>query len=315
MSPHLSVLLHEVLAAAAPRPDDLVIDGTFGAGGYSRAFLEAGCEVIGLDRDPTVQPHADRLAADYPERFRLIRRQFSEMAEALAEVGPASCDVVVLDIGVSSMQIDQAERGFSFMKDGPLDMRMSDEGPTAADLVNTLDHGPLAHLIKEYGEEREAGRIASAILRRRAEQPFARTLDLAEVVERALGGRRGAPIHPATRTFQALRIAVNDELGELAAGLEAAEQVLKPGGRLVVVTFHSLEDRMVKRFLNARSGKGGGGSRHLPPQAAGPRPSFELIGKGLVEAGAEEAAVNPRARSAKLRAARRTDAPAWRAAA
>jgi len=315
LSPHLSVMLNEVIAAAAPGPGELVIDGTFGAGGYSRAFLEAGCEVIGLDRDPTVQVHADRLGAEFPGAFRLIRRRFSEMAAALAEVGPASCDVVVLDIGVSSMQLDQAERGFSFQKDGPLDMRMSDDGPTAADLVNTLDHGPLAHLIKEYGEERESGRIASAILRRRAEQPFSRTLDLAEVVEKAVGGRRGAPIHPATRTFQALRIAVNDELGELTAGLEAAEQVLKPGGRLVVVVFHSLEDRLVKRFLNARAGKGGGGSRHLPPQAAGPRPSFELIGKGLVEATQAEARVNPRARSAKLRAAVRTDAPVWRAAA
>lgn len=315
MSPHLSVMLNEVLAAADPKPGDLVIDGTFGAGGYTRAFLQAGCEVIGLDRDPTVQPHADRLSAEYPDTFRLIRRRFSEMAEALAEVGPASCDVVVLDIGVSSMQLDQAERGFSFMKDGPLDMRMSDEGQTAADLVNTLDHGPLAHLIKEYGEERESGRIASAILRRRAEQPFSRTLDLAEVIEKALGGRRGAPIHPATRTFQALRIAVNDELGELGEGLAAAEQVLKPGGRLVVVTFHSLEDRMVKRFLNERAGKGGGGSRHLPPQAVVAKPSFTLIGKGLVEASAEEARENPRARSAKLRAAIRTDAPVWRAAA
>jgi len=308
-------MLNEVLAAADPKPGDLVIDGTFGAGGYTRAFLQAGCEVIGLDRDPTVQPHADRLTAEYPDTFRLIRRRFSEMAEALAEVGPASCDVVVLDIGVSSMQLDQAERGFSFMRDGPLDMRMSDEGPTAADLVNTLDHGPLAHLIKEYGEERESGRIASAILRRRADQPFSRTLDLAEVIERALGGRRGAPIHPATRTFQALRIAVNDELGELTEGLAAAEQVLKPGGRLVVVTFHSLEDRIVKRFLNERAGKGGGGSRHLPPQAAGPRPSFALIGKGLVEATEAEAKDNPRARSAKLRAAVRTEAPIWRAAA
>lgn len=315
MSSHLSVMLNEVLAAADPKPGDLVIDGTFGAGGYTRAFLQAGCEVIGLDRDPTVQPHADRLSAEYPQTFRLIRRRFSEMADALAEVGPASCDIVVLDIGVSSMQLDQAERGFSFMKDGPLDMRMSDEGQTAADLVNTLDHGPLAHLIKEYGEERESGRIASAILRRRADQPFSRTLDLAEVIERALGGRRGAPIHPATRTFQALRIAVNDELGELNEGLKAAEQVLKPGGRLVVVTFHSLEDRIVKRFLNERAGKGGGGSRHLPPQAMGPKPSFALIGKGLVEATEAEARENPRARSAKLRAAVRTEAPIWRAAA
>ena len=312
MSPHLSVLLNEVVEAVAPGPGRLIVDGTFGAGGYSRAFLERGADVIGFDRDPTVQPHAERLAADFGDRFRLVERRFSEMED---ELGEQACDGVALDIGVSSMQLDQAERGFSFQKDGPLDMRMGADGPTAADLVNTMDHGPLAKLLRDYGEERESGRIATAILRRRAVEPFSRTLDLAAVIEKALGGRRGAPVHPATRSFQALRIAVNDELGELEAGLRAAERILRPGGRLAVVTFHSLEDRLVKRFLAERAGKTGSGSRHLPPQAQGPAPTFELIGKGAVEATPEETSVNPRSRSARLRAARRTEAPAWRQAA
>ena len=312
MSPHLSVLLNEVVEAVAPGPGRLIFDGTFGAGGYSRAFLERGADVIGFDRDPTVQPHAERLAADFGDRFRLVERRFSEMED---ELGEQACDGVALDIGVSSMQLDQAERGFSFQKDGPLDMRMGADGPTAADLVNTMDHGPLAKLLRDYGEERESGRIATAILRRRAVEPFSRTLDLAAVIEKALGGRRGAPVHPATRSFQALRIAVNDELGELEAGLRAAERILRPGGRLAVVTFHSLEDRLVKRFLAERAGKTGSGSRHLPPQAQGPAPTFELIGKGAIEATPEETSVNPRSRSARLRAARRTEAPAWRQAA
>ena len=312
MSPHLSVLLNEVVEAVAPGPGRLIVDGTFGAGGYSRAFLERGADVIGFDRDPTVQPHAERLAADFGDRFRLVERRFSEMED---ELGEQACDGVALDIGVSSMQLDQAERGFSFQKDGPLDMRMGADGPTAADLVNTMDHGPLAKLLRDYGEERESGRIATAILRRRAVEPFSRTLDLTAVIEKALGGRRGAPVHPATRSFQALRIAVNDELGELEAGLRAAERILRPGGRLAVVTFHSLEDRLVKRFLAERAGKTGSGSRHLPPQAQGPAPTFELIGKGAIEATPEETSVNPRSRSARLRAARRTEAPAWRQAA
>ena len=298
--------------SGAPGPGRLIVDGTFGAGGYSRAFLERGADVIGFDRDPTVQPHAERLAADFGDRFRLVERRFSEMED---ELGEQACDGVALDIGVSSMQLDQAERGFSFQKDGPLDMRMGADGPTAADLVNTMDHGPLAKLLRDYGEERESGRIATAILRRRAVEPFSRTLDLAAVIEKALGGRRGAPVHPATRSFQALRIAVNDELGELEAGLRAAERILRPGGRLAVVTFHSLEDRLVKRFLAERAGKTGSGSRHLPPQAQGPAPTFELIGKGAIEATPEETSVNPRSRSARLRAARRTEAPAWRQAA
>lgn len=310
-SPHAPVLLAEVIEALAPKAGDVVIDATFGAGGYTRAILERGADVVALDRDPTVQPFADAVARDFPDRFQLIRTPFSGLAEAFEESGKAKLDGAVFDIGVSSMQLDQAERGFSFMRDGPLDMRMSDEGATAADIVNTWDHGPLAHIFKLYGDERQSGRVATAILRRRVEQPFTRTLDLAEVVEKALGGRRGAAIHPATRVFQALRIAVNDELGELERGLEAAEATLAPGGRLVVVTFHSLEDRMVKAFLTERTGNAPGGSRHAPVAVETRKPSFDLLFKGAREAGEAELAANPRARSAKIRAAVRTDAPAW----
>ena len=310
-APHAPVLLAEVIEALAPGAGDVIIDATFGAGGYTRAILATGATVIALDRDPTVQPHADAVANDYPGQFQLIRTPFSGLAEAFADSGAAKLDGVVFDIGVSSMQLDQAERGFSFMRDGPLAMRMGDEGETAADIVNGWDHGPMAHIFKLYGDERQSGRVATAILRRRVERPFERTLDLAEVVERALGGRRGAPIHPATRVFQALRIAVNDELGELRAGLEAAEATLSPGGRLVVVTFHSLEDRIVKAFLTERTGNAPGGSRHAPVAIETRKPSFTLPFKGAREAGEAERADNPRARSAKLRAAVRTDAAPW----
>ncbi len=312
---HAPVLLAEVLEALAPGPGDLVIDATFGAGGYTRAILATGARVIALDRDPTVQPHADMVANDHPTAFQLVRTPFSGLSAAFENSGQSGLDGVVFDIGVSSMQLDEAERGFSFMRDGPLDMRMSNEGESAADIVNGWDHGPLAHILKQYGDERQSGRIATAILRRRVTQPFARTLDLADVVEKALGGRRGAPTHPATRTFQALRIAVNDELGELTAGLEAAERSLSPGGRLAVVTFHSLEDRIVKAFLTERSGNAPGGSRHAPVAIETRKPSFILQFKGAREAGDAELAANPRARSAKLRAAIRTEAPAWKAAA
>jgi len=313
--PHAPVLIAEVIQALSPGPGDVVIDATFGAGGYSRAILATGAEVIALDRDPSVQPHAQAVDADYPGRLTLVEAAFSGLSEAFADSGRTRLDGAVFDIGVSSMQLDQAERGFSFMRDGPLDMRMSSQGQSAADIVNTYDHGPLAHILKLYGEERQSGRIATAILRRRVVQPFSRTLDLAEVVERALGGRRGAPTHPATRTFQALRIAVNDELGELTAGLEAAERTLSPGGRLAVVTFHSLEDRIVKAFLTERSGNAPGGSRHAPVAIETRQPSFTLQFKGAREAGETELAANPRARSARLRAAVRTSAPVWKAAA
>ena len=309
-APHLSVLLDEVTRVLRPGPGELIIDGTFGAGGYARAFLDSGAQVVAFDRDPTARRFAAPLEAT--GRFRLIEARFSEMGD---HFGPSSVDGVALDIGVSSMQLAEADRGFSFMRDGPLDMRMSDQGPTAADLVNTLEKDELARIIWLYGEERESRRIASFIIRRRATQPFERTLDLAEVVEKALGGRRGAKTHPATKVFQALRIAVNEELAELEAALVAAEKILKTGGRLAVVTFHSLEDRIVKAFFTARSGNLPGGSRHAPPVAGGPAPTFELPFKGAIESGDAEIAANPRARSAKLRAGVRTDAPAWRDAA
>jgi 16S rRNA (cytosine1402-N4)-methyltransferase len=306
---HVPVLLNEVLAAVAPKPGELVVDGTFGAGGYSRAFVEAGANVIAFDRDPTAAGFA---AALIPTgRFRLIQDRFSTMEDYIE--GP--CDGVVFDLGVSSMQVDEAERGFSFMRDGPLDMRMARSGTSAADLVNEADQTELARIFYVYGEERQSRRIAAALVRRRAEQPFTRTLDLAETVERALGGRKGAKVHPATRAFQALRIAVNAELSELEAGLDAAERLLREGGRLAVVTFHSLEDRIVKAFFTERAGRTPSGSRHLPPSQLGPKPSFNLLFNGAHAPSEAEVAANPRARSAKLRAGVRTDAPAWRAAA
>jgi 16S rRNA (cytosine1402-N4)-methyltransferase len=314
-TPHVSVLLDEVIEVLSPAAGEVIVDGTFGAGGYSRAILERGARVVAFDRDPRVRPFARALVTDFADRFELLERPFSEMEEGLAGLGVERVDGVTLDIGVSSMQLDQAERGFSFMKEGPLDMRMAAHGPTAADLVNTAEQAELARIFWVYGEERSSRHIARALVRRRAEQPFTTTTDLADAVEQAVGGRRGAPVHPATRVFQALRIAVNDELGELEAALTAAERVLAPGGRLAVVTFHSLEDRIVKSFLTERAGKTPAGSRHLPPAARGPAPTFELLFKGAREPSEAEVGANPRARSAKLRAARRTDAPAWRAAA
>ena len=308
-APHQSVLLAEVVQALEPASGKILVDGTFGAGGYSRALLEAGAEVIAFDRDPTAARFAAPLAG--AGRFRLIQDRFSTMADYVE----TPCDGVALDLGVSSMQIDEAERGFSFLRDGPLDMRMSLAGPSAADLVNTAEAAELARIFWIYGEERQSRRIAAALARRRAEAPFERTLDLAEVVERALGGRRGAKVHPATRTFQALRIAVNGELAELEAGLEAAERILRAGGRLAVVTFHSLEDRMVKAFFTERAGRTPAGSRHLPPQAAAARPTFSLLFNGARAPSEAEIAANPRARSAKLRAGVRTAEPVWRAAA
>ncbi|HLK25994.1 MAG TPA: 16S rRNA (cytosine(1402)-N(4))-methyltransferase RsmH [Caulobacteraceae bacterium] len=304
---HEPVMLEEVLAVVAPAPGKLVIDATFGAGGYSRAFLTAGSDVVAFDRDPSVQPFAAALAT---ARFRLVEAPFSSMAD---HVSPP-VDGVAIDLGVSSMQLDDPARGFSFQADGPLDMRMSQAGPSAAELVNDTAPAELARIFRDYGEEKNAGRIARALVRRRAAQPFARTLDLAEAVERAQGGRRGAKAHPATRVFQALRIAVNGELAELEAGLAAAEYLLRDGGRLVVVSFHSLEDRVVKTFLAERSGRTPGGSRHRPATEPMQPPSFRLLSKS-VRPGTAEVMRNPRARSARLRAAERTAAPAWRWAA
>ncbi|QOG08338.1 16S rRNA (cytosine(1402)-N(4))-methyltransferase RsmH [Aureimonas sp. OT7] len=300
---HLPVLLNEVRAAVAAAPGDVIVDGTFGAGGYSRALLDAGATVIGIDRDPTAIAAASAMRAEFGARLRLVEGRFSRMGEYVE--GPV--DGVVLDIGVSSMQIDTAERGFSFQKDGPLDMRMETAGPSAADVVNRLKPGDLARVLSFLGEERQAGRIARAIEARRAERPFETTADLAGLVGKVLGRRPQDKIDPATRTFQALRIYVNDELGELMNALVAAEAILKPGGRLVVVTFHSLEDRIVKRFLRDRS-QAASQSRHLPDLS---HEDATFATRNKAEGGtAEEIAENPRARSAKLRSAVRTSVPA-----
>jgi 16S rRNA (cytosine1402-N4)-methyltransferase len=309
-APHTPVMLDEVLAALQPAEGRTMVDGTFGAGGYSRALLDAGANVIAFDRDPTTRRFAAPLEAS--GRFELIEAPFSRMN---ARLGDAAADGVALDLGVSSMQMDEADRGFSLMRDGPLDMRMGADGPTAADLVNEAEPSELSRIFKVYGEEKQFRRVAGYIVRRRTERPFTRTLDLAEVVENALGGRRGARIHPATRVFQALRIAVNEELTELERGLVAAERTLKAGGRLAVVSFHSLEDRIVKAFLVERAGRLGEGSRHAPPRVSEQAPSFEIARVGANGPSDEEIARNPRARSARFRAATRTAAPAWRSAA
>lgn len=304
--PHLPVLIGPLVRGVAP-VKGVWIDGTLGAGGYARALLEAGAErVIGIDRDPDVV----RAARDWgEERITVVAGRFGALDLLAASAGVERAAGVVLDIGVSSMQLDQAGRGFSFLRDGPLDMRMEQAGPSAADLVNRLPEAALADILYFYGEERAARRIARAILRARAEAPIATTLRLAEIVAGVLPRPKPGQVHPATRSFQALRIAVNDELGELVRGLEAAERVLAPGGALAVVTFHSLEDRIVKRFLQLRSGGAPGGSRHLP--AAEPEaPRFTLVNRKAIEADTDEVAANPRARSARLRMARRTEAPA-----
>jgi 16S rRNA (cytosine1402-N4)-methyltransferase len=299
-------MLAEVLDALQPRDGCAYVDGTFGAGGYTRAILDAAeTRVIAIDRDPSAIRAGHALAEAYGGRITLIEGRFADM-ESL--VGAARIDGVVLDIGVSSMQIDEAERGFSFLRDGPLDMRMAQSGPSAADAVNRLSQETLADIIHFYGEEPRARAIARAIVAARMEAPITTTLGLVKAIERATGRPRPDKIHPATRTFQALRIHVNGELDELVEALHAAERMLGEGGRLVVVTFHSLEDRIVKRFFASRAGKLPSGSRHLPGVVEGPEPSFELPFKGHVGASDEEAARNPRARSAKLRAGIRTAA-------
>ncbi|SIT77187.1 16S rRNA (cytosine(1402)-N(4))-methyltransferase RsmH [Pontibaca methylaminivorans] len=305
--PHVPVLLRPLMKAAAP-VTGVWLDGTFGAGGYTRALLDAGAEqVIALDRDPMVFEMARAWAGDYGERLVLRQGLFSQMDEHVAE--DVGLDGVVLDLGVSSMQLDQSERGFSFMREGPLDMRMSGEGPDAADLVNRASEAELADILYFYGEERAARRIARAIVTARSDAPLETTLQLAAVVESCLPRARPGQARPATRSFQALRIAVNREYEELFQGLMAAERVLKPGGVLAVVTFHSLEDRMVKRFFALRAGQGGGGSRHAPEEQAEPA-GFTLDPRKAIKPDAAELAENPRARSARLRIARRTDAPA-----
>ena len=301
--PHVPVLLAEVLEALRPLDGARIVDGTFGAGGYSRALLEAGANVLAIDRDPGVMPHVERLQAEFPETFEFVPGTFSELDQA---VGGRPVDGVVLDIGVSSMQLDEAERGFSFMREGPLDMRMAQSGESAADLVNGLEEADLANLLYAFGEERKSRRIAHFIVAGRAEQPITTTTQLARLIEKAIG-RKPGDAHPATRSFQALRIAVNGEFDQLVEGLFAAERVLPEGGRLAVVTFHSLEDRIVKRFFEPEKG-GPAQSRHLPMTAA-PERRWVDIAKAR-KPGPEELERNPRARSSILRAARRSAAPA-----
>jgi 16S rRNA (cytosine1402-N4)-methyltransferase len=298
---HIPVLLAEVLEALAPNQGDVVVDGTFGAGGYTKAILDTGALVVAIDRDPDAIAAGKALESEYEGRLRLVQAPFSSLADHAVEA-----DGVVLDIGVSSMQLDQAERGFSFRADGPLDMRMAQAGLSAADVVNTFKAGDLARIFGFLGEERHAGRIARMIEMRREKKAFARTLDLADAIETHIGRSPKDKIHPATRVFQALRIYVNDELGELAKALFAAEKVLKPGGRLAVVTFHSLEDRIVKRFIADRA-DAVAGSRHMPATQVRAA-TFKKLGGGVTP-GDAEVARNPRARSARLRAAIRTEAP------
>lgn len=305
-APHTPVLLDEVIAALAPVPGAVIVDATFGAGGYTRRLLEAGAIVHAFDRDP------DAIAAgsswpethESPPRLVLHPRRFSEMVAALAEAGIARIDGIAMDIGVSSMQLDQAARGFAFASDGPLDMRMGQDGPSAADFLNTAGEGEIADVLYNYGEERQSRRVARAIV---AARPLSTTGELANVIRKSLGYRPGAPKDPATRSFQAIRIHVNAELEELEAALAAAEMLLRAGGRLAVVSFHSLEDRIVKQFLREASGAVSGGSRHMPQINAASAPTFCAVSKAIRPSAAETLR-NPRARSATLRAATRTDA-------
>lgn len=306
---HVPVLLAEVLEILKPRDGARYIDGTFGGGGYSRALLDAAsCHVLGIDRDPDAIARGQAMAASYSGRLSLMQGEFSNMEALLENAGEKSSDGVLLDLGVSSFQFDQPDRGFSFREDGPLDMRMSKSGTTAADIVNTVDEKALADIIFKYGEERNSRRIARAIV---AARPIERTAALAEIVSAAYGPAAARfPIHPATRTFQALRIYVNDELGELERGLEAAERVLNAGGRLVVVAFHSLEDRIVKRFLTERSAAAPRASRHAPERRSPHAQSFHLLTARPVVPRPAEIERNPRSRSARLRAAERISVPA-----
>ncbi len=309
---HVPVMVLEVTEALAPADGEVFVDATFGAGGYAQALMDAAhCRVIGIDRDPVAVALGADVAARYQCRLQVVQGRFADMEALLAARSLVAVNGVAFDLGVSSPQLEDPARGFSFSHDGPLDMRMGQDGPSAADFVNAASEAVLADIIARYGEERRARAVARAIVRARSEAPIERTGRLAEIVARVV--RRGADgIHPATRTFQALRIQVNDEFGELARGLAAAERLLAPGGRLAVVSFHSLEDRLVKGFLRARAGLAPRGSRHLPSAEGEPRPpSFQLAARGVRKPGAAEIAANPRARSARLRAAVRTAAQAW----
>ena len=309
VAPHIPVLISPLIAQVSP-VSGVWLDGTFGAGGYARALLEAGAtRVIGVDRDPDVLARAALWADEFGDAIDLRAGRFSNLDDIAREAGAPALDGVVLDIGVSSMQIDQAERGFSFMADGPLDMRMEQAGPSAADLIRTVRESDLADILYHYGEERASRRIARNIVAARKAASITTTRQLAEIIEKSLPRPKPGQPHAATRSFQALRIAVNDELGELVRGLIAAEAVLKPGGFLAVVTFHSLEDRIVKRFIQARAGQAPRANRYAP-EARGDAPRFEKVTRRAVTPDEAELATNPRARSAKLRVARRLDAPA-----
>jgi 16S rRNA (cytosine1402-N4)-methyltransferase len=310
-SGHVPVLVDAVVAALAPRDDALYVDGTFGAGGYSRALLgAANCRVLAIDRDPEAVRRGRELAPARCGRLSVIEGNFGEMERLLDRAAPGPVAGLALDLGVSSMQLDTPERGFSFRFDGPLDMRMSGTGQSAADLLATLPEDELARLIRDFGEERFARRIARAIAAAQRHRPIRRTLELAQII-RAAVPKTEPGLDPATRTFQALRIAVNDELGALDSGLAAAERLLTPGGRLAVVSFHSLEDRRVKDFLRQRSGTAPRASRHEPVRPEIAAPSFRLLHRRPVGPAPEEVARNPRARAARLRAAERTAAPPW----
>ncbi len=308
---HMPVMLDEVLAMLSPRDGGAYVDGTFGAGGYTSAILAAADTTVwAIDRDPEAVARGRVLAAEFPDRLTVLQGCFGEMRTLLREAGIEKVDGVVLDLGVSSFQLDDPARGFSFRFDGPLDMRMAGAGDTAADIVNTMDETALADIIHRLGEEHRARRVAKAIVAARAEAPITGTARLAEIVRGVVPKGRGR-IDPATRTFMALRLHVNGELAELDAGLGAAEALLAPGGRLVVVAFHSLEDRRVKTFMRTRGGVTPGVSRHQPATAPRRAPSFRLLRRGTIKPSDAEAARNPRARSARLRAAERTDADAW----
>ena len=304
--PHIPVLLDEVVASLNLVPDMRIIDATFGAGGYSRALLEHGARVYGFDRDPNAIRDGAAMVNEFAGQLSLHQERFSQMREEMERIGVPQVDAVVMDIGVSSMQLDQRERGFAFSSDGPLDMRMSQSGESAADFLNTADEAAIADVLYQYGEERQSHRVARAIV---AARPLETTGEFVRVVRRALGHKPHDRKDPATRSFQAVRIHVNDELGELRAGLQAAELLLKEGGVLAVVSFHSLEDRLVKRFFKEASGAGKAVSRHLPGEIPGPPPTFTKVSKAIRPSEAEIAR-NPRARSSILRHAVRTSAPA-----